>query len=292
MAGHDMGRQTFGLSLALLLFFGGGWSSSLAETRVALVVGNSDYRGENVRALANPQADARLMADALKNAGFRLVGGSAQLNLDKSAFEKALQDFGSEVQHADVGVFYYAGHGLQVDGENYLVPVDANPSRPADLGLQLLTTNLVLAQMEGVKVSILILDACRNNPFASGRSLAIGRGRGETVLRDISHQCRHAEMEAPAGTVIWFATRPGEVAEDGPEGSNSPFAKALATAIDKPGLDIYRTFDQAGQEVRRATNNRQVPWESRTPMDYTFYFLPTAASGNAIATPPPPVAQA
>jgi len=286
-----MGRQVFGLSLALLLL-AGGCSSSLAETRVALVVGNSDYRGDNVPALANPQADARLIADALKNAGFRLVGGGAQLNLDKSAFEKALQEFGAELQHADVGVFYYAGHGIQVAGKNYLVPVDANPSRPAQIDLQLLKTDVVLAQMADTKLSIVILDACRNDPFASGRSLAIGRGRGETVLRDIGPQGGGlAEMQAPAGTVLWFATRPGEVAEDGPSGGNSPFAKALATAMRAPGLDINGTFDEAGEEVRAATDNRQIPWESRSPVHYRFYFLPTVGAANVITAPPPPVAQ-
>lgn len=269
--------------LVLALLAGIVSPPALAETRVALVVGNSDYHGDNVRQLANPQSDARLIAQALKSVGFELVGGEAQLNLDKSAFEKAVRDFGTALRRADVGVFYYAGHGVQVDGQNYLVPVDANPERPADVGLQLLNAKLVLAQMEGSKLSIVILDACRNDPFTSGRSLALGRGRSGTVLRDIGKpQGGLAQMEAPPGTMIWFSTQPGAVAEDGPDGDNSPFAKALAEAIRTPGLDLYRTFDQAGDAVTTATGGRQVPWEARSPLRYSFYFT---APGGSHSTP-------
>ena len=143
---------------------------AFAEKRVALVVGNATY--SHVSPLQNPINDARLLADALRSIGFTVIGDGAQLNLDKQAFEKVVQEFGAKLQGADVALFYYAGHGLQMRGVNYLVPIDANPSREADVGIQTLDANLILNQMEGTgtKLNIVILDACRNNPF-SGRAL-------------------------------------------------------------------------------------------------------------------------
>jgi uncharacterized protein len=142
----------------------------IAETRIALVVGNSSYR--NVPGLDNPANDARLMADTLRSLGFKLVGGGPQIDLDKDGLDQAVQSFGRGLQGADVGLFYYAGHGVQVRGSNYLVPVDANPTKETDVDFQMLDTNLVLRQMEGAgsKLNIVILDACRNNPLG-GRGL-------------------------------------------------------------------------------------------------------------------------
>src|SRR5262249_39396011 len=147
---------------------------ALADTRVALVIGNTDYR--HVPKLANPTNDANLLADTLRSIGFTLVGGRAQLDLDKPALEKAIQEFGDRLAHADVGLFYYAGHGIQVRGANYLIPVDADLTREADVDLKLLNANLILRQMEGAgtRLNVVILDACRNDPF-SGRGLAVGR---------------------------------------------------------------------------------------------------------------------
>jgi uncharacterized caspase-like protein len=183
---------------------------ALADERVALIVGNGKYT--HVPPLQNPANDARLLAEALRSSGFTLVGGEAQLDLDKQSFEKVVQEFGAKLAGAKVGLFYYAGHGLQVRGSNYLVPVDANPSREADVGIQMLDANLVLSQMEGTgtKLNIVILDACRNDPF-SGRSLAMGRGRDNEMvkMRDIGGGGL-AEMQAPEGTLISFATQPGK----------------------------------------------------------------------------------
>jgi tetratricopeptide (TPR) repeat protein len=134
--------------------------------RVALVIGNSNYR--SVARLANPANDAKLMANALKSLGFELIGGGAQLDLDKAGFEAAVQSFGTQLQGADVGLFYYAGHGLGLRGTNYLVPVTANPTREADLDFQMVDVEVALHQMEasGTKLNVVILDACRNDPFA------------------------------------------------------------------------------------------------------------------------------
>jgi uncharacterized caspase-like protein len=228
-----------------------------AETRVAQVVGNSAYR--SIGTLANPANDATLMANTLRELGFSLVGGGPQLDLDKASFEQALQKFGDSLIGADVALFYYAGHGLQVGGANYLVPVNANPTREADVPLQMVNANIVLGQMEssGTRLNLMILDACRNNPLA-GRSLrATGAGL--------------AQMSAPEGTLISFATQPGNAALDG-VGGNSPYTRALAQTIRRPGLGLFDTFNEVGLTVQQATGGSQKPWMSNSPIKGTFYF--------------------
>jgi len=233
-----------------------------AEKRVALVIGNSAYR--NVTPLDNPTRDAQLMADTLTGIGFTLVGGRAQLDLDKATMDNAVQEFGRQVVGADVALFYYAGHGVQVAGSNYLVPVGANPTREADVDFQMVDANLVLRQMQGsgTRLNLVILDACRNNPFGS-RGL---RGSDGGL----------AQMRAPDGTLISYATQPGNVAQDGSDG-HSPYTKALAATLRQPGLDIFQTFNQVGLAVKRATGGTQQPWVSSSPIDGTFYFVPPSA---------------
>jgi formylglycine-generating enzyme required for sulfatase activity len=290
-----MPRLTFlALLPALLvgLLFTGLFSGLFAapaaalEKRVALVVGNSGYR--NVTRLDNPANDAKLLADTLRALGFTLVGGSALLDLDKAAFDRTVQAFGAELAGADVGLFYYAGHGVQVRGENYLIPVDANPTKEADVDFQMLDSNLVLRQMEGAhtRLNIVILDACRNNPFG-GRGLAVDRAREaeNTRLRDTTGGL--AQMQAPEGTLISFATQPGNVAQDG-VGGNSPYAAALAETIRKPGLGIFDAFNQVGLQVKRATKGAQQPWVSSSPIDGAFYFVPPGgAAAPSLASVPP-----
>ncbi len=247
-----------------------------AEKRVALVVGNSHYK--NVTPLDNPVNDAKLMAETLRALGFVIVGGSAQLDLDKAKFDGVVQGFSDQIQGADVGLFYYAGHGLQVRGQNYLVPVGANPARETDVDFQMVDTALVLRQMDGAgtKLNIVILDACRNNPFG-GRGLRATEGG-------------LAQMRAPEGTLISYATQPGNVARDGANG-NSPYTTALADAIRKPGRDIFQTFNAVGLAVKEATGGAQQPWVSSSPIAGSFYFAGQAAGAPATAAaPPPPVA--
>nr|WP_257165772.1 caspase family protein [Bradyrhizobium sp. SRS-191] len=248
--------------------------TGLADTRIALVIGNSAYR--SVSRLDNPKHDAELMAETLQGLGFDLVGGSARLDLDEATMRRAVQEFGAKARGADVALVYYAGHGVQVRGANYLVPVDANPSREADVDFQMLDVNVVLRQMEsaGTKLNLVILDACRNNPFG-GRGLRDGVGG-------------LAQMRAPEGTLISFATQPGNVALDGRDG-NSPFTKALAETIRRPGLDIFKTFNQVGLEVKRATGGTQQPWVSSSPVDGDFFF---AGQAFAPASTAPPAAGA
>lgn len=243
-----------------------------AEKRIALVVGNSAYL--NVPPLTNPVNDAKLIADTLRSLGFDLVGGGAQLDLDKSGFEAVVKRFGTQMQGADVGLFYYAGHGVQVRGANYLVPVSANPEREADVDFEMLDTALVMRQMEGAgtRLNLIILDACRNNPFG-GRALR-GSDRGL------------AQMRAPEGTLISFATQPGNVAMDGEEG-HSPFTQALAQTVKRPGLGIFDVFNEVGLEVKKQTGGAQQPWVSSSPITGSFYFSVSAGVQSLESAPPP-----
>jgi len=253
---------------------------AFAEKRVALVIGNSAY--DNVTRLDNPRNDARLIASTLAGLGFTLVGGGAQLDLDKNKLEAAIQAFSKALPGADVGMFYYAGHGVQVRGSNYLVPVNANPTREADVDFQMVDVALVLRQMEdsGTKLNLVILDACRNNPF------------GNRGLRSTSNGL--AQIQVPEGTLISYATQPGSVAQDGDSG-NSPYSRALAEIIKKPGLGIFDAFNQVGVLVKRTTGGSQQPWVSSSPIDGNFYFS-GAPGGPALTAPasaaPDPCAQA
>src|SRR5271169_1581066 len=247
------------LTVASLGMLGG---PAAAEKRVALVIGNSAY--QNVTRLDNPKNDAALIADTMRGLGFTLVGSGPQFDLDKAGLDRAVQNFGQLIQGADVALFYYAGHGVQVNGSNFLVPVNANPTREADVDFQMVDVNVVLRQMQGsgTKLNLVILDACRNNPFG-GRGLRATEGG-------------LAQMRAPEGTLISYATQPGSVAQDGD--GNSPYTKALANTVRRAGLDIFQTFNQVGLSVKRATGGWQQPWVSSSPIDGEFYFVPPPGS--------------
>ena len=261
-----------GISLLCAAMYVAAILPANAEKRIALVVGNSAYR--NVPPLTNPANDAKLIADTLQSLGFELVGGSAQLDLDKPGFETIVKRFGTLMQGADVGLFYYAGHGVQVRGANYLVPVSANPEREADVDFEMLDAALVMRQMEGARtrLNLIILDACRNNPFG-GRALR-GSDRGL------------AQMIAPEGTLISFATQPGNVASDGEDG-DSPYTKALAQTIKRPGLGIFDVFNEVGLAVKKQTGGSQQPWVSSSPIGGSFYFSgPPGAQPSPLAMAP------
>ncbi len=258
--------------LLLSLFVSPAW----AEKRVALVIGNSAY--QSVPRLENPRNDALLVAETLRRLGFTLVGGAAQVELDKAGFDGVVQRFGNQLIGADVALFYYAGHGLQVRGTNYLVPVTANPTRETDVDFQMVDVSLVLRQMEGAgtKLNIVILDACRNNPFGGHGLRAADGGL--------------AQIHAPEGTLLSYATQPGNVALDGDDG-HSPYTRALVETMQKPGLDVLQTFNQVGLLVKRATGSSQQPWVSTSPIDGSFYFSSTsqevATAGPASGSSPP-----
>jgi uncharacterized caspase-like protein len=258
------------VSLFLVLVNFGTLRPAIAESRVALVIGNAGYR--HIPSLSNSAADARLMASTLKSLGFDLVGDGAQIDLDKSGLESVVRSFGSLLQGADVGLFYYAGHGIQIRGSNYLVPVGANPMREADVDFELADVAIVLRQMEasGTRLNLVMLDACRNNPF------------GGRTLRSVDSGL--AQMRAPEGTLISFATQPGNIALDGVDG-NSPYTKALARNIRRPGLGVFDVFNEVGLTVKKTTGGQQQPWVSSSPIDGSFYFAGRPEAER------PPVAQ-
>ncbi len=268
-------RLLFSL-LAALLFASAAFAQSPGAKRVALVVGNSNY--VSVTALANPGNDAKLMAVTLKAAGFKLVGGGAQLDLDKPHFDAAVLAFGRAIDGADVALFYYSGHGVQVGGVNYLVPVDSNPTRVQDLDFQMVSADLVLRQLASgnSKLNVVVLDACRNNPFG-GRGL---RGSNPGL----------AEMHAPEGTLISYATQPGNVASDG-NGEDSPFTLALTEAMRTPGLDLLRLFNRVGLAVKKSTGGSQQPWLASSPLDGDFYFTAPVSTAPALALAAPAAPQ-
>ena len=262
--------SSIAIGIAIILL--GSGEKAFAEKRIALVIGNSSY--EKLAPLDNPKNDAKLVADTLVDLGFSLIGKSAQLNLDKVSFDKAVQKFGMELQDADVGLFYYAGHGVEVKGINYLVPVGANPVREADVDFELISANLILRQMEAAqtKLNLVILDACRNNPLA-GRGIRAGGG-GLVALQS-----------AP-GTLISYSTQPGNVALDGTDG-NSPYTTALAKTMRKPGLRIFDVFNEVGLLVLISSNGAQQPWQSSSPIKADFYF--SGQTVSSLAAPAPPV---
>ena len=239
-----------------------------AGDRVALVIGNAAYK--NVTPLANTVNDAVVMADALKTIGFELVGGKAQTNLDKGELENVIRKFGEAIRGKRVAFLYYSGHGVQVDGRNYLIPTSANVAAKTDVKYELVNVDNVLDDMNasGTKVNIIVLDACRSNPF------------GEKGLRGTGSGL--ASMDAPSGTLVAYATGPGKTAADG-TGRNSPYTESLARIIREPGLDIEDVFREVGKEVQNKTGGVQVPWKMDS-LTEKFYFKVTVEVEGTIQT--------
>ncbi len=261
-----MSYRSLGIAIAVALSW---WSANaaLAESRIALVIGNSDY--ETVSALPNPANDARAMTDLLAAANFEVV---AEPNLTQSEMRRVIADFAARLKTMGgdtVALVFYAGHGLQVDGENFLVPVDVHLSSEADVPLQAVRlADLMNARAAAPsRTRIVILDSCRNNPFSeinktSGRGLAI--------------------VDAPTGSIVSYSTSPGSEAEDG-EGINSPYTTALLTVTKEQGLPIEQAFKRVRSSVHQSTNGRQTPWESSS-LTGDFYFFPNGAKPPAATT--------
>ncbi len=264
-------------------------TSDAAERRVALVIGNGAYRFVNT--LKNPDTDARLMARTLRGLGFTLVGGGAQLDLDRAGMESAIRQFRAAISPGSVAFFYYSGHGVQVDGSNYLVPVSAAPASARDVPVQMVAADLVVQDMAdaGAALNVMVLDACRNNPFVmtgpSGGTRGLRPG-GAAGTGGSAAPAGLAEMHAPRATLISFATQPGDVAFDGGPGmKDSPYTTALAQSLDVPGLDIVGAFNRAGLEVGRLTGDRQEPWLAISPIEHDVYL----AGGPGVQAPAPPL---
>ena len=234
------------------------------EKRIALVIGNAAYA---TSPLTNPVNDARDMAAMLRKLDFEVIIAT---NADKRAMKKAITSFSRKLQKSGIGLFYYAGHGMQVNGANYLIPVSADVATESDIEYEAVRAGRVIGKMREAdnKLNIVILDACRNNPFKrSFRSSSSGLAR----------------MDAPIGTIIAYATSPGSVAADG-AGRNGLYTGALLKSFQQPGLTVQEAFNKAGMEVMADSNRKQVPWMSSTPVP-GFYL---AGSGTITVDRPEP----
>ncbi len=239
-----------------------------AEKRVALVIGNSNYK--LISPLVNPKNDAMLMASTLKGVGFEVV---TAIDVDYRAMRRAVRKFGRALRSSGknaVGLMYYAGHGIQARGANFLVPLGADIQSTADLELEALSASDILAQMEdaGNRLNLVILDACRNNPLP-GNVRSAGRGL--------------ARIHAASGSLIAFAAAPGQVAFDG-QGGNSPYTSALVEAIKEPGLAVEQVFKRVRVSVESRTNGDQTPWEESS-LRGDFYFLPKKTEKQPVLAP-------
>ncbi len=228
--------------------------------RVALVVGNGAY--QNALHLPNPPNDAKAVATALRGLDFEVIEA---VDLDQPDMIAKVDEFSAKLEGADAGLFFYAGHGLQVGGENYLVPIDARLQREAQVRLQTLPLQTVLATMEAtVATRIVLLDACRDNPLANRLKSSLVASRSSAVGQGL------AEIRTAVGTLIAYATGPGDVASDG-TGTHSPFTGALLKHISTPGIEIRQVFGRVRDEVLKQTGERQVPWDSSS-LRGEFYF--------------------
>ncbi|WP_082656187.1 caspase family protein [Bradyrhizobium valentinum] len=247
---------------------------AFAEKRVALVLGNSAYK--NVAPLANPINDSAKIASTLKDAGFDVV--DSRRDMAAAETRRALRDFADRARDADIAVVYYAGHGIEVDGANYLIPVDARLERDTDIYDEGLSLDRILIAIEPAKkLRLVILDACRDNPFA--------RTMKRTVAsRAIGQGLAKVEPTSP-NVLIAYSAKAGSTAADG-DGQNSPFTTALSHHLTKPGLDVRRAFGFVRDEVLKTTNNRQEPFVYGSLGGEDVPLVPAPAAA-APATPAP-----
>ena len=237
-------------------------SAQESERRTALVIGNADYE---ISPLQNPVNDARDMAAVLKDLGFEV---NTVINGTRREMSTAIRDFGRKLNQYNVGLFYYSGHGIQFEGTNFIVPIDANIQKDLDIEFETVNIGRVLVEMESARnaVNIVMLDACRNNPYVS-RFRAINRGL--------------SVVEAPAGSLVVYATAPGDVAAEG-RGRNGIFTGALLKHIKTPSIEVREMLTRVRRDVLAATGNEQTPWDSSS-LTAGFYF---AGAGGRVATTP------
>jgi uncharacterized caspase-like protein len=250
----------FLFAVLLLLSSGPAW----ADKRVALVIGNSAY--QNVPRLSNAANDAKAVADLLERAGFEVV--ESNRDLDNAGMRNTLREFSDKARDADMAVVYYAGHGIEIDGQNYLVPTDAALARDSDAADEAVALDRVLQVIEPAKrLRLVILDACGDNPFT------------KTMRRSLSSRALGKGLAAlepgKPDTLIAFAARGGSTSDDG-AGGNSPFATALLKHLTTPGLDMHRAFSRVRDEVMKATGNRQEPFVYGVYSGATLMLVPLA----------------
>jgi hypothetical protein len=252
-------------------------STANTEKRVALVIGNSRYESAPLR---NPVNDANLVAATLRELGFDVI---ARTDVKLRDMQLAVREFSRKIQNGSVGLFYYAGHGMQSGGRNFLIPIGAQIEAEGDLVLEGLDLNSVLEQMGMAqnRLNIVILDACRNNPFVHS-----ARGGPQGL----------AQVNAPAGTFIAYATAPGQTASDG-KGQNGLYTQELMENLRTPGLPIEEVFKRVRVQVKQKSNGLQIPWDASS-LEGAFSFVPgtgtpasTAAAPPTVSTQPPTYTQ-
>ena len=265
------------LAAALLWTSAAGAAVSAdSERRVALVIGNSAYRA--APALPNPVRDADAMAASLERLGFDVTKGN---DLDRAELVQIIREFAAKLPGSNVAMVFYAGHGLQVDGHNYLIPVDAELDEEMDLDFEATSLDLVMRQMEREqRVNLVFLDACRDNPLAQNLARSMGTARSTAIGRGL------ALVDSSVGSFIAYSTQPGNVALDG-DGNHSPFTAALLNHIETPGLGLSDMMAQVRNDVITATGGKQVPWD-HSSLTGGFYFQPASL---AVATETTPAAQ-
>lgn len=263
------------LSIILLLMF---VPQANAERRVALVIGNSEYKHAN--SLRNPRNDTEAVSRMFTSMGYDV---HLKLDVDRQGMTSALAQFSQISQGADVAIFYYAGHGISVDGRNYLVPVDGNIKNAAEVKLgAAVDAELAIDQaLSDANVKLVFLDACRDNPFVDQIKRSLKSTRSSSITNGLS------EMKSGSGTLIAFSTAPGQVALDG-DGERSPFAEALLTHLSEPGLEVRLAMTKVRAEVEEKTNGKQIPWES-TNLTGFYYFrdAPAKPEIQKVAEPLP-----
>ena len=261
------------IALATTLLLGPA-EAGVSERRVALVMGNSDYK--HVSRLENPLIDSKAISASLKRLGFEVVEG---YDLNMEGMRATVAQYAAQLDGAKVALVYYAGHGIAVGGDNYLIPTDAVLKSSADVDFRTLNINLVLRQMQREeRVNVVILDACRDNPLAEELARSVKGTRSAGIATGLSE----INTSSAAGTLIAFATDPGKTALDGKQGENSPFTTALLKHMETPGISISSVMDRVREEVWRSTGEKQRPWVN-TSIIGEFYLNPEASARVTVA---------
>ncbi|MEZ5787569.1 MAG: caspase domain-containing protein [Xanthobacteraceae bacterium] len=273
-----MSRRLLSICCAIWALFA-TLSFAGAQDRVALVIGNGNY--QHATALPNPANDARAVAAALRDIGFDITEG---VDLDRAGMERRIRDFLRKAASARLALFFYAGHGMQVDGKNYLVPVDAKLEAASDLSFETIDLDKILDTLnDPARTSIVILDACRDNPLARSFARRLGATRSAAVPSGLA-----AYSTIGTGMLIAFATAPGQVALDG-RGNNSPFTRGLLRHLRTPGLEVRQMLTRVRSDVAAATHHQQIPWDNSSLLgDVYLAGLPQPNAAVPTPTPAPP----
>ena len=271
------------MSTLLMILLGAlSWGCAATKPRIALIVGNSQY--QHSTPLANPANDATAISEQLESLGWNVT---TAIDLPIASFEETVASFETLTEGAEQVIFFYAGHGMQINGENFIVPVEFDPAS-AELGRDLISLNRTIERFKNTEAPLVVfLDACRDNPLAAEYEQAfLSSSRGLNLRkdaakpRDLQFGTGLAELPASAGTFIAYSTAPGHVALDG-TGEHSPFTEALLNHMDLRNQDVGAILQRVRNDVVRSTGGSQVPWD-HSSLTETFWINP-----KQLSAPPP-----